>query len=102
MALARINSPPSTIHVSGWQVVYALVCAGLVVIGLYVALVSAPALRVAARAELQQAIAAETRAFCEKFGMSVGTPEYSACSQELAIVRRKQADRDIASAAGLI
>lgn len=102
MALTRINAPPFTIHISGWQIIYGLVCAGLVVIGLYVALVSAPALRVTARAALQQAIAAETRAVCEKFGMSVGTAEFSACSQELAAVRRRQADRDVATAAGLI
>jgi hypothetical protein len=102
MALTRINSPASTIHISGWQLIYGLVSAGLVAIGLYVALVSAPAVRAAARAELQQAVTAETRAFCEKFGMSVGTAEFSACSQELAIVRRKQSDRDMAAAAGLI
>lgn len=102
MTLTRTHSTASAVHISASQFAYGLAVAAMVAASLYAALVSGPALRVAARAELQQAIAAENRAFCEKFGMPLGTSAFSACSQELAIIRQKQAARDAAAAAGMI
>jgi hypothetical protein len=34
--------------------------------------------------------------------MRAGTPQFVACSQELGIIRQKQADRDKAAAQGLL
>ena len=52
--------------------------------------------------QLRQTTAEEDRAFCEKFGMRAGTPQFVACGQELGIIRQKQADRDRAAAQGLL
>jgi hypothetical protein len=52
--------------------------------------------------QLRQTISDEDRVSCEKFGMRAGTPEFVACSQELGIIRQKQADRDRAAAQGLL
>ena len=51
---------------------------------------------------LQRTVADEDSTFCEKFGMRAGTPQFFACSQELGIIRQKQADRDRAAAQGLL
>jgi hypothetical protein len=59
-------------------------------------------MRAIAEDQLQQTIADEDRAFCEKFGMRVGTPQFIACSQEIGIIRQKQIDRDRAAAQGLL
>lgn len=54
-----------------------------------------------AKIQLDREIAAENLAFCEKFGIRGDTSDFGACSQRLAIVRQKQADRDSAAAASL-
>jgi hypothetical protein len=59
-------------------------------------------MRAIAEDQLQQTIADEDRAFCEKFGMRVGRPQFIACSQEIGIIRQKQIDRDRAAAQGLL
>jgi hypothetical protein len=59
-------------------------------------------MRAIAEDQLQQTIADEDRAFCEKFGMRAGTPQFIACSQEIGIIRQKQIDRDRAAAQGLL
>jgi hypothetical protein len=49
--------------------------------------------RAIAEDRLRQTVADEHRSFCEKFGLSAGTPHFFACGQELGIIRQKQADR---------
>jgi peptidoglycan/LPS O-acetylase OafA/YrhL len=79
----------------------ALVLAVVTALGLYT-LVSAPAIREAARAELARVIADEDRDVCGQFGLHPGTDAFVVCSRELANVRRKQSDRDQATAAGML
>jgi hypothetical protein len=75
------------------RLLFSLALVGVVAYGLYAAFISAPAMRAAEQAQLDRAIADENRGFCEKFGMRAGTSEFIMCSQELAIIRQKQADR---------
>ncbi|MBC9879560.1 hypothetical protein G8O24_19650 [Bradyrhizobium sp. INPA01-394B] len=79
----------------------ALVLAVVAALGLHT-LVSAPAMREAAEAELARVIADEDRDVCGQFGLRPGTSAFVACSRELANVRRKQTDRDQAAAAGVL
>ena len=74
----------------------ALVLAVVTALGVH-ALVSAPALREAARV-----IADEDRDVCGQFGLRPGTNAFVACSRELANVRQKQSERDQAAAAGIL
>ena len=87
---------------AGWRFAYWPAAAVLAAGALYAIFVLAPEMRAAAADRLQQAIADEDRAFCEKFGMRAGTSEFVACGQELGIVRQNQADRDRAAAQGLL
>ena len=70
--------------------------------GLYMIFVTGPEMRAAAQQQLAQTTLDENLAFCEKFGMRVGSSEFALCSQELAIVRQKQAERDSAAAQGIL
>ena len=79
----------------------ALVLAVVTALGLHT-LVSAPAIREAAQAELARIIADEDRDVCGQFGLRPGTDAFAACSRELANVRQKQSDRDQAAAAGIL
>ena len=79
----------------------ALVLAVVTALGVH-ALVSAPATREVARAELARVIADEDRDVCGQFGLRPGTNAFVACSRELANVRQKQSDRDQAAAAGIL
>ena len=79
----------------------ALVLAVATALGVH-ALVSAPALREAAQAELARVIADEDRDVCGQFGLRPETSAFVACSRELANVRRKQSERDQAAAAGIL
>jgi hypothetical protein len=83
---------------AGSRLVVSLFVGGMVAYGLYAAVISAPAMRAAAKEQLDRAIAEENGTFCEKFGMRAGTSEFAVCSQELAIIRQKQADRDSGAA----
>jgi hypothetical protein len=38
-------------------------------------------------------VAAESKTYCEKWGMKFGTPEHSICAQDLQRVREAQVDR---------
>lgn len=84
------------------QLAYSVCVAALLAFGLYVAFVSAPAMRANAQATLDHAIADENLAFCEKFGMQAGTSQFVSCTQELAVIRQKQTDRDDAAAVGIL
>jgi hypothetical protein len=81
---------------------YALLLAVLVACGLYALLISGPAMRHAARDYLGRIIAEENRQFCETFGVRAASAAFAACSNELAIIRKKQVDRDIAAAQGIL
>jgi hypothetical protein len=104
MTEARSKARPSHDTADEMQrptVAAALVLAVVTAFGLH-ALVSAPALRQAAEAELARVIADEDRDVCGRFGLRPGTTPFVACSRELANVRRKQSDRDQAAAAGIL
>ena len=89
--------------IAGSRRVHWLIIAAMVATyGLYEAFVAAQAARAIAQEQFQQTIADENRAFCEKFGMRAGASAFVACSQELAIIRQKQADRDSAAAQGFL
>ncbi|WP_375310579.1 hypothetical protein WHZ77_26040 [Bradyrhizobium sp. A5] len=81
---------------------YALLFAALAAYGLYALLISGPAMRDAARADLERTIADENRQFCGAFGVSPTSAAFPACSKELAIIRQKQVDRDNAAAQGIL
>ena len=78
--------------------IVALMAAG----GLYAVLIEGPAMRAAAQQKLAQTISDENRAFCEKLGIAVESSEFALCSQELAIVRKRQTDRDSAVELGIL
>ncbi|MBR0695228.1 hypothetical protein [Bradyrhizobium lablabi] len=81
---------------------YLLFFALLLACGLYVAFIAGPALRASAQDRFHLAITEEDRDFCEKFGMRAGTSEFLACTNELAVIRQKQVDRDRATEIGLL
>ena len=81
---------------------YWVVFALLAGFGIYTAAVTGPEARAGADQRLQQTIAEENRAFCEKFGMRVGTDEFAACGRELMIIRQNQQKRSDSNAQGLI
>jgi hypothetical protein len=85
----------------GSRLLFSLFVVVLLSFGAYATFVSAPATRANAKIQLDREIAAEDLAFCEKFGIRADTSDFGVCSQQLAIVRQKQADRDSAAAAGL-
>jgi len=85
---------------AGSLVPFTSLAAILMAFGLYAIFVTGPAMRAVAQANLDSTLAEENRAFCEKFGMRVGTSEFVACSQELVSIRKRQADRD--SEAGML
>jgi hypothetical protein len=83
----------------GWLVLVIAALGAGVLYGLYL---YGQRMRAIAEDQLQQAIADEDRAFCEKFGMRFGTPQFIACSQEIGIIRQKQINRARAAAQGLL
>ena len=85
----------------GSRLLFSLFIAVLLSFGAYATFVAAPATRANAIIQLDREIAAENLAFCEKFGIRADTGDFGVCSQQLAMVRQKQADRDSAAAAGL-
>ena len=100
MTEAKTSFP--VVNLTPGQLVFSLFTAVMVACGLYAGLISAPAIRATAQKQLEQTIADENRAFCEKFGMRLGTSEFVECGEQLAIVRQKQIDRDSAAAQGIL
>ena len=82
------------------RIPFALLVVFLVAFGLYAIFVTGPAMRAVAQANVENTLSEENRAFCEKFGMHVGTSQFVACSQELMAIRKNQTDRD--SEAGML
>jgi hypothetical protein len=75
----------------------ALLIVGIVVIVIGVGLVfiehrSAP-IRAAAAQALTAELAAENKAFCEKYGMRAGTQAHTSCVADLQAIRDSQAER---------
>jgi hypothetical protein len=85
----------------GSRLLFSLFIVVLLSFGAYATFVAAPATRANAKIQLDREIAAENLALCEKFGVRADTSDFGVCSQQLAMVRQKQADRDSAAAAGL-
>src|SRR6185312_10909420 len=81
--------------------VFAMIVAVMAAGGLYAILIEGPARRAAAQQKLAQTISDENRAFCQKLGITVESSEFALCSQELAIVRKRQTDRDSAAELGV-
>ena len=81
---------------------YWLLLAVLTAFGLHALFFSGPAMRAAAQEQLDRTIATEDREFCEMFGMRSGSATFTTCSNELAIIRKKQVDRDSAAAQGIL
>ncbi len=98
MTTLSINSAVK--HLTGSHLAFGLLVVVLMAFGLYAVLVAGPAMRATAQESLDRTLADENRAFCEKFGMRVGTSEFVACSQELTVIRNNQAERD--SQAGML
>ena len=104
MTNAKIGATRVVDSVRGWRSAHwlALVIAVLGAGVLYATFISGQKMLAIAEDQLRQTVADDDRAFCEKFGMRAGTPQFLACGQELGIVRQKQADRDRAAAQGLL
>jgi hypothetical protein len=101
--MAKVKSGFASIADSaGWRFAYWPATAALTAGVLYAAFVLGPEMRAEATDRLQQTIADEDRAFCEKLGMRAETSEFVACAGELGIIRQRQADRDAATAQGLL
>ncbi|MET4205047.1 hypothetical protein [Bradyrhizobium sp. LA6.12] len=98
--MTDVNAKASDSSV-GLRLLFSLFIVVLLSFGAYAAFVSAPATRANAKIQLDREIAAEDLAFCEKFGIRVDTSGFGVCSQQLALIRQKQADRDSTAAAGL-
>lgn len=81
---------------------YGLLSAVLVAFGLNAIFMAGPAMRAAAQEHVARAIAEEDHHFCEMFGMRSGTDAFVACCRELANVRQRQIDRDIAASQGIL
>lgn len=84
-------------YTAGPRLLYPASIVVLLAFGFYAAFVLAPATRAKAQSQLDREIAGENLAFCEKFGMRAGTNEFGVCSQQLAIIREKQSERDRAT-----
>lgn len=100
--MGKVNTGSFASNTVIWPLGYSLLVAILVAYGLYAALVAAPAYRAIAQQQLAQALADEDRGFCGKFGIQAGTTEFRTCSEQLAVIRQNQADRDRASEAGIL
>jgi hypothetical protein len=99
MTVARGGFSHVSDIVRGWRSTHwlVLVIAVLGVGVLYGIVNYGQTMRANALDQLRQTIADEDRAFCEKFGMHAGAPEFVACRQELGTIRQKQADRERAA-----
>lgn len=96
MSEANTSSALSN-YIAGPRLLYSAAIVVLLAFGLYAAFVSGPATRANAQSQLDREVGGENLAFCEKFGMRAGTSDFGVCSQQLAIIRQKQSERDNAA-----
>jgi hypothetical protein len=101
MSQLRAGSASSTDR-SPSSLAFAVLIAAMLACGLYAVFVTGPAMRADAGERLSQAIADETKAFCEQFGMRAGSADFRRCSDELAAIRQKQTERDRAADQGIL
>ena len=81
---------------------YLLLVAVLAACGLHALFISGPAMRAATHELVERAIADEDLGFCEIFSMRSGSAQFATCTKELAIIRKKQVERDTAAAQGIL
>lgn len=84
------------------KLAYAVLIAVVIAYGLHALFISGPAMRAAAQEQLERIIADEDRDVCGQFGIHPGSSQFNVCSRELAIVRKKQVERDNAAAQGIL
>jgi hypothetical protein len=77
------------------------VCGALAVVAV-VMIQKAPQVRAEAEQQLATEIAAENRAYCEKWGMPAGTRAHALCTLDLDQMRARQAKRLAIGVDGLI
>jgi len=99
MTIANANTANARLSIP--TLGYLLLVTVLLIFGLYALLISGPALRAAAHAQLEQAIAEEDRGFCDTFGAR-SADAFAACSKALATVRHRQTVRDNEAAQGML
>ena len=100
MSQSSLGSSIASVR-TGSLLPYAALTVLLLAVGFYALLVAGPAQRALAQDRLARAIAEETQAVCEKFGMKAGTSQFTDCAQALATIRQKQVERDLAAEEGL-
>jgi hypothetical protein len=101
MAKVKIGSSGVANNALGARLAFWLILAAMA-FGLYEATEVGRTMRVLSQDQVERTLAAEDRAFCEKFGMRPGGNDYADCCRELSIIRRKQTDRDAAVGQGLL
>ena len=62
---------------------------------LYGSVYAVPNARLMAAQQMQDAIEFESRAFCEKHGMPIGTREYASCAADLVGIRATEHQRTL-------
>jgi hypothetical protein len=82
------SSVPALIGGAGFAV-----AAAVMLYGFSIAVIDGPKMRSAYESQIAREIATEDRAFCEKFGMSMGTTLYLTCVSELMQIRRLHEER---------
>ena len=66
------------------------------------ALIYAPEMRRTAERLKAEQIQQEDREYCEKFRMPPGSDNFAACVADLTEIRRRQHERSVADAAGML
>lgn len=77
------------------------ICGALAVVALAM-IQKAPQVQATADSKQAAEIAAENRAYCEKWGMRAGTREHAACTLDLDEIRARQAKRFAIGSQGLL
>ena len=77
------------------------VCGALAVVAA-VMIQRAPQVRAATEQQMGAEIAAENRAYCEKWGMRAGTREHAACTLDLDEIRARHSKRFAVGGEGLL
>jgi hypothetical protein len=90
----RTHTPPR-LYVWGNRAAWAL-AALCVPFLLYAALSAGPSARLIAQEQRRQEIERENAAFCEKYGMPLGSPQHARCAADLMEIRAREDERTAA------
>ena len=90
----RIRSP-APLYVWGNRAAWALAALS-VPFFIYVAVFADPSDRLIAQEQRRQEIERENAAFCEKYGMPLGTPQHARCAADLMEIRAREDERTAA------